>query len=763
MKLIKYWYRKNVQLPLVAILLLLCLNTYSQKDEGISFLDESVKWADILADAGNKNQLIFLDCYTTWCGPCKAMAKDVFPLPEVGKFMNANFINVKKDMEKGEGIDLQEKYKKYIPGYPTYLLINSKGTVVHQVSGYNDAQKFISKMKDGLEQKSWVVMSQKFIEGERSWGFLYNYLSALESGYQSAEVKKVVAAIAPSFTSEVIAKDSMAYRIFRKYWTDAESPLFLELVTSPAIYRKYKDPERDINEWAGRLYKTSVQGYVGSSINEPDAYDTVKANKLIEALKVAYPLQRENLITLMLLSKAAYYNRHQQFLNLVSTSRQFGLLRYDTYSLSNMCKALAAKTTDKKILTGYADLTRIDEKDKLTSPGEYRNHAFIVEKMGNKTEAARLNKIADEVEADMRKRLGFGVNNVIGIKGSFGDKVAQPPQKLVITKTLDAKAKTFERIDSFTVTNRNFAYESKTLKPGKYNIVNEQGKQISLFLDYGQTNIAVDSAFPMVKVTGNITDSVIKEYEKVNTSLAMTQLAMVLMNKKYTDEGKTMPDSLVEQLSKAFADLNDKKKETIKNIGNRKDMATAYVLANGAAGEFSTPELNTIYTAMSATVKGSPSGESFKQLLDKINSVAVGVKAPDFTEKTPEGTALQFSSFMKQKKLVLIDFWASWCGPCRKENPNVVALYNKFKDKGFDIIGVSLDSKKEDWEKAIATDQLTWAHVSDLGGWQTKIAQQYNVSAVPHTVLVGANGVIIAKNLRGKDLEDKVAEICNGK
>ncbi len=759
----KYRYKKNVQLSLMVTLLLLGLNSYSQKDEGISFLDESVKWADILADAGNKNQLIFLDCYTTWCGPCKAMAKDVFPLPEVGKFMNANFINVKKDMEKGEGVDLQEKYKKYIPGYPTYLLINSKGTVVHQVSGYNEAQKFIAKMKDGLEQKSWVVMSQKFIEGERSWNFLYNYLSALENGYQSAELKKVVAAIAPSFTSEVISRDSMSYKIFRKYWTDAESPVFLELITSPAIYRKNKDPERDVNEWAGRLFKNSVQGYISSSINEPEAYDTVKANKLIEALISSYALQRENLVALMLLSKEVYYNRSQQFVNLVKTSRQFGMLRYDSHTLGNWSKLLASKTNDKRLLNAFADITRITGNSRIVSPGEYRNHAFIIEKAGNKAEAERLYKIADEVEADMRRKMGIGISTSIGIKGSFGDKVAQPPQKLIITKTIDAKAKIIEKIDSFAVTNRSFTYESKTLSPGKYNIVNEQGKQVSLFLDYGQTNIAVDSVFPIARITGNITDSVIREYEKINTSLSMTQLAMALMNKKYTDEGKKMPDSLVEQLSKAFADLNDKKKETIKNIGNRKDMATAYVLANGAADQFSATELNNIYVSLSPIVKGTPSGERYKQLLDKINSVAVGVKAPDFTEKTPEGNALQFSSFMKQKKLVLIDFWASWCGPCRKENPNVVALYNKFKDKGFDIIGVSLDSKKEDWEKAIATDKLTWAHVSDLGGWQTKVAQQYNVSAVPHTVLVDANGVIIAKNLRGKDLEEKVAEICNGK
>ncbi len=138
---------------------------------------------------------------------------------------------------------------------------------------------------------------------------------------------------------------------------------------------------------------------------------------------------------------------------------------------------------------------------------------------------------------------------------------------------------------------------------------------------------------------------------------------------------------------------------------------------------------------------------------------AIGSKAPDITLNTPQGTTLSLSSL--QGKYVLIDFWASWCRPCRAENPNVVRVYNKYKDKGFEIFGVSLDKESAAWVQAIAQDGLTWKHVSDLGGWQSSAAKAYKVTSIPQTLLLDKEGVIIAKNLRGGELETKLSEVFN--
>jgi thiol-disulfide isomerase/thioredoxin len=112
-----------------------------------------------------------------------------------------------------------------------------------------------------------------------------------------------------------------------------------------------------------------------------------------------------------------------------------------------------------------------------------------------------------------------------------------------------------------------------------------------------------------------------------------------------------------------------------------------------------------------------------------------------------------------QGKYVLVDFWAKWCGPCRQENPNVVRLYNRYKDKGFTVYGVSLDRNKTDWLKAIEEDKLTWTHVSDLKYWQSDAAKLYNITAIPFSLLLDPDGKIIAKNLRGPSLEKKLEEI----
>ena len=179
----------------------------------------------------------------------------------------------------------------------------------------------------------------------------------------------------------------------------------------------------------------------------------------------------------------------------------------------------------------------------------------------------------------------------------------------------------------------------------------------------------------------------------------------------------------------------------------------AMQFAAGAVPQYA--ELESLYNALSPTLQNTPEGQRYKQLLHDIKAVAVGAQAPDFTQQTLDGKQVSLTDY--RGKYVLVDFWASWCGPCRQENPTVTKVYNEFKNKNFDILAVSLDEKKGNWLKAVQEDQLAWTQAVDLRGFESDIARRYHIQAIPQNFLVDPTGRIVAANLRGDELRAALA------
>ena len=181
----------------------------------------------------------------------------------------------------------------------------------------------------------------------------------------------------------------------------------------------------------------------------------------------------------------------------------------------------------------------------------------------------------------------------------------------------------------------------------------------------------------------------------------------------------------------------------IENLDPEKDFALYQLVEKGLSKKYPTSEY---VTALSRRV-------------NEMNKLNIGTLAPEIKLQDTKGVFFSLSSL--KGKIVLIDFWASWCKPCRAENPNVVKVYEKYKSKGFEILGVSLDKDRDAWLKAIEEDKLAWKQVSDLALWNSIVVQLYNITGIPYTVLVDKDGKIIAKNLRGEELENKLEELLN--
>lgn len=334
-------------------------------------------------------------------------------------------------------------------------------------------------------------------------------------------------------------------------------------------------------------------------------------------------------------------------------------------------------------------------------------------------------------------------------------KIASAEGKAYLSKRINGD---WVNVDSVTLVNGEGVFEGVVKNPEiDYLVLGSKKEKLPFFIENSMISVSGSADSLMnAKVTGS----------KVQDELQALQIKLDLIDKQGNDlyelskeatknGNKSKADSLMTLSDQAFMKEENLQKDYIK--ANPASYISPYLLGQ-VYYEMDADVLDGFLSGLDPKLDSIPAILSLKDRVTKLRLVAVGQTAPDFILNDANGNPIKLSDVYSKNEYTLIDFWASWCGPCRRENPNVVSVFNSYKAKGFGVFGVSLDSDKAKWEKAVADDNLAWPQVSDLKGWKNEAAGLYSVNSIPSNLLVDKTGKIIGRNLR----EEKLRETISG-
>ncbi|MCK9204321.1 MAG: AhpC/TSA family protein [Bacteroidales bacterium] len=318
-------------------------------------------------------------------------------------------------------------------------------------------------------------------------------------------------------------------------------------------------------------------------------------------------------------------------------------------------------------------------------------------------------------------------------------------------------ADNWQKIDSVKLDKGKFTFKGKLGLPEMWFIaMPDKQVFVPVFMENGKIDVEIypDSA-DKSKIKGSASQDIYQQFVTLSEEVSrkMEVVYREWKNARDANDSATMKrtDSISGTLDK---ELKQKLIDFAK--ANGKSVVAPYIIMRNS-WQFELPDLEAIVVNFDTALNASTYTQAIKKRIGILQSVAIGKQAPDFTMNDSIGNPVALSSL--KGKIVLIDFWTSWCSPCRAENPNVVKAYQSYHKKGFDILGCSFDQNRDKWLKAIRDDKLAWGHVSDLKGWGNAAGKLYGVNSIPANVLLDKDQKIIARNLRGEELQKKLSEL----
>ena len=718
------------------------VQTKAEVETGIRFFEGS--WNEALAESKKTGKPIFMDCYTVWCVPCKRLAQEVFTKPEVGEYFNSRFINVKMDMGTAQGKELNKRYK--VTGYPTLLFLDEDGNMSHRIVGAPDGKILLREAVRAIEGNGYTSMNKMYAEGNRQPGFIQEYMEVLDV---AGEGKKSADICLDYFDTldKTKLKEREYWDLFIKYVKDVDSD------EAKYVYKNRKEfinlyGEKEVGKKLFQLYNGGAYRYwkVEDGIG---VFDEKGFEKYVRDLMKKDIDRKGQIISDARMNYAMKAGDWEEYVQLGNERLQAG--EDNTFVVYNWglrvnvgCKDMTVREEVAKWMEQFA--MACDRKPDAKESASFKN-SFLI--------------IADKLRHPEKNDKNYRPTIVIT------GKIAALSDKGNIIRVLKKEGFSKQAIDSCEAkSDGTYELKMRVEQPGVYILECQGGQRVEFWA--GDEDVQVD--FPgfgnakikvirpvYIRVAGGKNNEVL---DKLNwEAFRNIQLAGAFARPVYSQAG--VADSVKQQLMTRLRevvshDMSGRLLHWAEEYADREAVVT--VLAK-LRGEEYTETVQKVLAILEAKYPTSVAVKDFKAARAQQELIKQGGMAPEFSCPTPDGKRNLGPQDFKGKYLVM-DFWASWCGPCRGEIPHLKEAYAKYADKGVAFFSVSIDKSDAAWKKALVEENMPWEQgCAPQAG--KDVMKQYQFSGIPYILVLDKEGRIVGTNLRGKALMDKLEELVN--